>query len=215
MPRTTAQAMERKRKRRTVMKTNECRRREKRSEEWREDPEIDEWWREGYAEESAEDWRNLVEWWKDKCKKMKDEDERKKKEKEKRRRERGKREQEERKREQDERRERYCIELWRESAEEFDEDWIKIVEWKDNDCPWEPNNTVGAAQNGELECLRYAHENDCPWDPETTIWAAQNEHTKWISISLWKCRKFIRSVQDRLRERERKRREGTGEEGAG
>jgi hypothetical protein len=41
-------------------------------------------------------------------------------------------------------------------------------------CPWHKGTTYIAARNGHLKCLMYAHENGCPWNTETTYWAAQN-----------------------------------------
>ena len=38
-----------------------------------------------------------------------------------------------------------------------------------------------AAQNGHLECLKYAHENGCPWDEEETCrYAAFNGHLECL-----------------------------------
>eukprot|EP01112_Ceratiomyxa_fruticulosa_P007822 TRINITY_DN2034_c0_g5_i1.p1 TRINITY_DN2034_c0_g5~~TRINITY_DN2034_c0_g5_i1.p1 ORF type:complete len:357 (-),score=74.05 TRINITY_DN2034_c0_g5_i1:18-1022(-) len=35
---------------------------------------------------------------------------------------------------------------------------------------------VAAAENGHLDCLQYAHENGCEWDEKTTTAAIQNDH---------------------------------------
>ena len=37
----------------------------------------------------------------------------------------------------------------------------------ENGCPWNEMTCSKAAENGHLECLKYAHENGCPWDEET------------------------------------------------
>jgi hypothetical protein len=37
-------------------------------------------------------------------------------------------------------------------------------------------NIIQAAQNGRLECLKYAHENGCPWDKLTCIYATKSGH---------------------------------------
>ena len=34
-------------------------------------------------------------------------------------------------------------------------------------CPWDEETCAVAAENGQLECLKYAHEHGCPWDEET------------------------------------------------
>ena len=33
-----------------------------------------------------------------------------------------------------------------------------------------------AAENGHLDCLKYAHEHGCPWNENTCMWAARNGH---------------------------------------
>ena len=35
-----------------------------------------------------------------------------------------------------------------------------------NTCSYE-DTCYNAAENGHLECLKYAHENGCPWDEQT------------------------------------------------
>ena len=32
-------------------------------------------------------------------------------------------------------------------------------------------DTCSAAENGHLECLKYAHENGCPWDEQLLVLA--------------------------------------------
>nr|QBK86100.1 MAG: ankyrin repeat protein [Marseillevirus LCMAC101] len=57
----------------------------------------------------------------------------------------------------------------------------------ENGCPWDPDTTCAAAANGELKCLRYAHENGCPWHPDTTWVAAQNGELKCLRYIYEKC----------------------------
>ena len=34
-------------------------------------------------------------------------------------------------------------------------------------CPWDEGRARAAAENGHLECLKYAREHGCPWDEWT------------------------------------------------
>ena len=43
-------------------------------------------------------------------------------------------------------------------------------------CPWDENTCWSAATNGHLECLEYAHEHGCPWDENTCACAAYTGH---------------------------------------
>ena len=45
---------------------------------------------------------------------------------------------------------------------------------------WDLDTTFIAAYNGHLECLRYAHENRCEWHPKTTWAAAMNGHLECL-----------------------------------
>ena len=36
----------------------------------------------------------------------------------------------------------------------------------ENECPWGEKTCTWAAENGQLECLKYAHENGCPGSAE-------------------------------------------------
>lgn len=40
-----------------------------------------------------------------------------------------------------------------------------------------------AAMNGDLECLKYAHEHGCPWDEETCRLAATNGHLECLQYA--------------------------------
>src|SRR5207249_1163992 len=42
----------------------------------------------------------------------------------------------------------------------------------DNGCAWDEETCAYAAENGHLECLKYAHENNCPWNVSTCNSAA-------------------------------------------
>src|ERR1700719_3803001 len=37
-------------------------------------------------------------------------------------------------------------------------------------CPWDEYTPALAAQNGHLECLKYAHTQGCKWDWRTKAW---------------------------------------------
>ena len=45
---------------------------------------------------------------------------------------------------------------------------MECLKWlhENNMCPWDEEMCEYAAENGQLECLKYAHENGCPWDRE-------------------------------------------------
>jgi hypothetical protein len=46
-----------------------------------------------------------------------------------------------------------------------------------NRCPINASSCRNAARNGHLECLKYLHEDvKAPWDSETAYWAARNGH---------------------------------------
>ena len=42
---------------------------------------------------------------------------------------------------------------------------------------------MNAAENGHLECLKYAHENGCPWDEETCEEAAKYGHLECLKYA--------------------------------
>ena len=53
----------------------------------------------------------------------------------------------------------------------------------ENECPWGEKTCTWAAENGRLECLKYAHENGCRWDKETCSWAAENGHLECLKYA--------------------------------
>jgi hypothetical protein len=53
----------------------------------------------------------------------------------------------------------------------------------ENGCPWDSMTTSSAAENGHLECLKYANENGCPWDYETCVYAATNGHLECLKYA--------------------------------
>ena len=61
-----------------------------------------------------------------------------------------------------------------EAAENGHLDCLKYAH--ENGCPWDRRTTYYSAENGHLDCLKYAHENRCPWDRRTTSWAAINDN---------------------------------------
>ena len=56
------------------------------------------------------------------------------------------------------------------SAENGDLECLKYAH--DNGYQWNKWTPANAAKNGHLECLKYAHDNGCPWDEYTTSYAA-------------------------------------------
>ena len=52
-------------------------------------------------------------------------------------------------------------------------------------CPWDEETCSSAAQNGQLECLKYAHEHGCPWDERTCSAAKVSEE--------WACFGYARA----------------------
>lgn len=49
-------------------------------------------------------------------------------------------------------------------------------------CAWDSETCVDAAAGGHLECLQYAHAHDCPWDWESCAEAAEGGH--------WACYQY-------------------------
>jgi hypothetical protein len=68
---------------------------------------------------------------------------------------------------------------------------------------WDKETCSAFAENGKLDCLRYAHENGCLWDDRTTTAAAAHGYleclryafTKGCPIDVSFCRKLIESRQ--------------------
>ena len=57
-------------------------------------------------------------------------------------------------------------------------EYIKIctcLKWI-NGCPWDEDICSIAAEKGNLNVLKYAHENNCPWDSNTCAQAAMDGH---------------------------------------
>ena len=52
-----------------------------------------------------------------------------------------------------------------------------------NGFPWGPNPCVSAAENGNLECLKYAHENGYWWFSDTCRAAAKNGHLECLKYA--------------------------------
>ncbi len=53
----------------------------------------------------------------------------------------------------------------------------------DNGCPWNIHTTLFAAKNNHLDCLKYAHENGCPWYIGSTSVSAENGHLDCLKYS--------------------------------
>ena len=54
---------------------------------------------------------------------------------------------------------------------------------RENGCPWDENTCTAAALHGYLECLKYAHENGCPWDEWTCEGAAEHGHLECLKYA--------------------------------
>ena len=50
-------------------------------------------------------------------------------------------------------------------------------------CPWDELTCAYAAKLGNLECLKYAHEHGCPWDARTCGTAAENGHLECLKYA--------------------------------
>ena len=50
-------------------------------------------------------------------------------------------------------------------------------------CPWDEKTCESAAKNGHLECLKYARERGCPWDEETCAHAAWKGHLECLKYA--------------------------------
>ena len=55
----------------------------------------------------------------------------------------------------------------------------------ENGCRWNKQTCSYAAEYGHLGCLKYAHEHGCPWDEWTCRLAAMNGHLECIHYA-WK-----------------------------
>ena len=60
------------------------------------------------------------------------------------------------------------------AAEQGNLDVIKYLH--ENGCPWDEETCWRAAQAGHLDVLKYAHENACPWNWLTCTKAAAGDH---------------------------------------
>jgi hypothetical protein len=49
-----------------------------------------------------------------------------------------------------------------------------------NDCPWDEDTFIYAAEGGYLNCLIYLHENNCPYDESACDAAAGNGHLECL-----------------------------------
>ena len=50
-------------------------------------------------------------------------------------------------------------------------------------CAWDERTCMYAARSGQLECLKYAHERGCAWDEETCDYAAGNGHLECLKYA--------------------------------
>ena len=72
----------------------------------------------------------------------------------------------------------------------------KNDEKRTNDCENGCDTCANAAENGHLECLKYAHEHGCPWNEETCSFAAMHGHLECLKYArergcpwdVWTCR---------------------------
>ncbi|CAB9518412.1 ankyrin repeat protein [Seminavis robusta] len=60
---------------------------------------------------------------------------------------------------------------------------LELLKWaRAQGCPWNDTTCKSAAGHGRLELLKWARENGCPWDEDTCLEAAVNcqwEILKW------------------------------------
>ena len=60
---------------------------------------------------------------------------------------------------------------------------LEALKWaKENGCPWDKWTCADAAENGHLKIIKWARENGCPWDKWTCARSAKNGHLevlKW------------------------------------
>ena len=50
-------------------------------------------------------------------------------------------------------------------------------------CPWDEETCTEAAINGNIECLKYAHENGCPWNEHVISYAVLNDHIECLQYA--------------------------------
>mgnify|MGYP001598206709 CR=1 FL=1 len=53
----------------------------------------------------------------------------------------------------------------------------------ENGCELTEVTCIAAAANGHLDCLKYAHENGCEWDKDTCLYAARNGHLNCLKYA--------------------------------
>ena len=62
------------------------------------------------------------------------------------------------------------------------------MKWlKEQGCPWDESTFDYAAKNGNLENMKWLKEQGCPWDDDTFLFAAKNgnlENMKWLNENL-------------------------------
>jgi hypothetical protein len=54
----------------------------------------------------------------------------------------------------------------------------------EHSCPTSSDGCAGAAEGGQLDCLRYLHAQGCPWDEETTTNAARGGHLDCLMFAI-------------------------------
>ena len=52
-----------------------------------------------------------------------------------------------------------------------------------NGCNWNEYTCYYAAKNGHLECLKYLRQNGCPWGLDTCYYAARNNHLECLKYA--------------------------------
>lgn len=68
------------------------------------------------------------------------------------------------------------------AAEEGNLDCLRYAH--EQGCPWGSDTCAGAAAGGHLSCLQYAHKHGCAWNSTITWKAAQHGHLECFKYAL-------------------------------
>lgn len=51
-------------------------------------------------------------------------------------------------------------------------------------CPWDATTCAFAADEGQFELLKWAHDNGCPWSEGTGIKTVKGEHVELMTLAV-------------------------------